>query len=121
MQLGQESFWLKLEQLVQSNQIKIDRLKGSRHPVYPDLVYPFDYGYLLDTQAMDKGGIDLWIGSQGIHTISGIVCTVDTLKKDSEIKILLGCTEKDVQEILAVHNQFSQAGIWIPHPLWDKH
>ena len=118
MRLDQEPFWSKLEQLVQSNQIKIDRQKGSRHPVYPDLVYPFDYGYLVDTLAMDKGGIDLWIGSLGGCAISGIVCTVDTLKKDSEIKILLGCTEKDVKEIIAIHNQFRQAGIWVPHPLW---
>ena len=36
-------FWLALDKLVSESKIIIDRPKGSRHPKYPDCVYPFDY------------------------------------------------------------------------------
>ena len=52
---------------------------------------------------MDVGGIDVWKGSVGDY-IDAIVCTVDLLKKDSEIKILIGCTEDEKRLILDTHN-----------------
>ena len=41
-----ESFWTAIGSLVRESEIVIDRPKGSRHPRYPELVYPVDYGYL---------------------------------------------------------------------------
>jgi inorganic pyrophosphatase len=108
------SFWEKLEQLVLNSPIIIDRPKGTTHPRYPDFRYPFDYGYLEDTSAGDNAGIDIWIGSLPDKKVSAIICTVDLLKRDGEIKILLGCSMKDAEQILETHNQFSQAGILIP-------
>jgi len=52
---------------------------------------------------MDGGGIDIWRGAAGNY-IDAIVCTVDLLKKDSEIKILIGCNEDEKQLILVMHN-----------------
>ena len=37
-------------------------------------------------------------------------------KKDSEIKVLLGCTDTDAETILAHHNKGQMAGILIPKP-----
>jgi len=96
------NFWAALEKLVAQSKIKIDRPKGSRHPKYPDLIYPADYGYLENTTSMDGGGIDIWKGSGS--QIDAIICTVDLMKKDSEIKILIGCNEEEKQQILAAHN-----------------
>lgn len=47
---------------------------------------------------MDGNGIDIWVGSQKNRNLDTILCIVDRLKKDSEIKILYGCTdeEKDI-------------------------
>ena len=45
---------------------------------------------------MDGEGIDYFIESLGNNIIKGLLSTVDSLKKDSEIKILIGCTEDEV-------------------------
>lgn len=99
-----EEFWLALDQLAAASEIVIDRPKGSAHPKYPDCIYRVDYGYLKDTASMDGGGIDVWVGS-GEKTIDAIICTVDLLKRDSEIKILIGCTEEEKAIIYETHNE----------------
>ena len=97
-------FWLKLDQLVATHNVIVDRPHGSRHPRYPDFVYPLDYGYLENTQAGDGGGIDVWVGSLPHKSVTAIVCTVDLLKHDTEVKILLGCTPQEAQTVLTTHN-----------------
>jgi len=91
-----KTFWDALDKFVSESSIVIDRPKGSRHPKYPEYIYPLDYGYLESTSSMDGGGIDVWKGSAG-DVIDAIICTVDLLKKDSEIKILIGCNEDEKQ------------------------
>ena len=93
------AFWQALDMLVSESKIVIDRPKGSRHPKYPNLLYPVDYGYLENTSSMDGSGIDVWKGADG-DSIDAIICTVDLMKKDSEIKILIGCSEDEKQLIL---------------------
>lgn len=58
-----DDFWCKLDELVQSGDLVIDRPQGSAHPRYPDIIYPLDYGYLAGTTAADGEGIDVWVGS----------------------------------------------------------
>ena len=110
-------FWAALDTLVSQSEIEIDRPKGSRHPRYPDFVYPVDYGYLKGTTAMDGGGIDVWQGSDPAGTIDAIMCIVDLTKRDSEIKILIGCTEEEKMTVYRVHNdtQFMK-GVLIRRP-----
>ena len=98
-------FWQEITALVTINAITIDRPKGSSHPRYPEMIYPLDYGYLENTSASDGGGIDVWIGSLKAQTLTGILCTFDTLKRDMEIKILLGCTSEDIQTIQHFHGE----------------
>lgn len=97
-------FWSALDELVSHSNIVIDRPKGSAHPRYPDFIYPVDYGYLKGTFSMDGEGIDVWRGSDSSQTLTAIICTVDLVKRDSEVKLLLGCTEAEIQTILAFHN-----------------
>ena len=97
-------FWKALDLLADNSEIVIDRPKGSVHPQYPDFVYKIDYGYLKDTSSMDGGGIDVWVGS-GDKKIDAIMCIVDLMKRDSEIKILIGCTEEEKQMIYQTHNE----------------
>jgi inorganic pyrophosphatase len=85
--------------MVQENEIIIDRPKGSKHPKYENMVYVVDYGFIKDTKSMDNGGIDIFVGSDKNKTIDSIMCVIDLLKKDSEIKIIMGCTEKEKTEI----------------------
>lgn len=109
-------FWAKLDELVATGSLKIDRPKGSAHPRYPSLTYPLDYGYLEETQSADGGGLDVWVGSLPDKTVTAIVCTVDLKKRDAEIKILLGCTPQEAREILRVHNSGPQAGMLVERP-----
>ena len=99
-----EDFWKALDELVNSSEIVIDRPRGSAHPRFPNFIYKVDYGYLKDTASMDGGGIDVWVGS-GEKKIDAIMCIVDLRKKDSEIKILVGCTEEEKLEIYKTHNE----------------
>ena len=99
-----EDFWKALDELVNFSEIVIDRPKGSAHPKFPDFIYRVDYGYLKDTTSMDGAEIDVWVGS-GDKKIDAIMCIVDLMKKDSEIKILIGCTEEEKMEVYRTHNE----------------
>ena len=96
-------FWTAIDKLVADSDVVIDRPKSSRHPRYPDYVYPLDYGYLENTSSMDGGGIDIWKGTEGSH-VDAIICTVDLHKRDSEIKLLIGCSEEEKSLAVEAHN-----------------
>ena len=118
-------FWKALETLVAKSEIIIDRPKGSNHPKYTEFTYPLNYGYLKGTTAMDGGGIDVWRGSvsgsgkksgarkggffEGKTTegaeLDAIMCIVDLMKRDSEIKLLIGCTEEEKALVCKMHNE----------------
>lgn len=98
------AFWELLDTLVKDSEIVIDRPRGTAHPKYPDFVYKVDYGYLKDTSSMDGAGIDVWVGSGG-KQIDAVMCIVDLMKRDSEIKILIGCTEEEKQLVYEAHNE----------------
>lgn len=100
-----KDFWIALDQLVEESEIIIDRSKGNRHPRYHNLSYEVDYGYLKGTSSMDGHGIDLWRGTKENPMLDAIICTVDLRKKDSEIKLLLGCTAAEKEFIYRFHNQ----------------
>lgn len=106
-------FWEKLDRLVVEHEIVIDRPKGSAHPRYPSLIYPLDYGYLKGTSSMDGGGIDVWLGGLGGKRLDAIIVTIDMYKKDSEIKLLLGCTPAEKQTILTMLNERMMSAILI--------
>ena len=106
-------FWAYLEQLVDSNEIVIDRRKGSTHPRYPQGKYPVDYGYLRGTTAMDAGGVDIWIGTRGNRQVVGALCTVDLYKKDTELKIVYDCSEEEILSILRFVNVDQMRAIYI--------
>ena len=97
-------FWKAVDKLVSSSKIVIDRPKGSTHPRFPDCIYEVDYGYLEGSASMDGGGIDVWRGSLPDGSVSAIICTVDLMKKDSEIKLLIGCTEEEMDIVNDFHN-----------------
>lgn len=101
-----EEFWNALDELVNKSTIVIDRPKGSAHPKFPDFIYRVDYGYLKNTASMDGAGIDVWVGSDG-KRIDAVICIVDLLKRNSEIKILIGCTEEEKMEVYRTHNETS--------------
>ncbi len=97
-------FWKMLDEMVSTHAIVIDRPKSSRHPHFSHIVYELDYGYLEGTSSMDGGGIDVWVGSLGVKKVCAVICTVDCMKNDSEIKLLIGCTKEEMQYVERFHN-----------------
>lgn len=106
-------FWNSLDTLIKTCEIVIDRPKGSRHPRFPDFIYPLNYGYLEGTTSMDNGGIDVWIGTSNSQRVDAILCIVDMWKKDSEIKLLYSCTAEEKQRLYRVNNAGGMHGILI--------
>ena len=109
-------FWASLDRLVADARIVIDRPAGTAHPRYPTFVYPYDYGYLEGTTAVDGGAVDVWVGSLETGRVTGIVCTVDLHKRDAEVKILIACTPDEMRAIEAAHNAESQSGTLLERP-----
>lgn len=99
-----KAFWAALDKLIASCDAVIDRPKHSAHPRYPDMIYPVDYGYLAGSASMDGEGIDLWRGTASHQRLTALICTVDLIKRDSEIKLLIGCTEAEIAAVLDFHN-----------------
>lgn len=98
-------FWQKLDSIFISSKIIIDRPKGSNHPKFGHLIYPVDYGYLEDTLSSDGSQIDVFIGTEKAMNVGSLIVSADILKKDCEIKLLVGCTETEIQSILEFLNQ----------------
>jgi inorganic pyrophosphatase len=116
------SFWQSMAELLITHPIIVDRPTGSAHPRYAQMIYPLDYGYLENTISSDGGGIDVWLGSldsvrkdAGNKILTGILCTFDTLRRDAEIKLLIGCTAEDVQVIRDFHKEMHT--LYLPNPL----
>jgi inorganic pyrophosphatase len=99
-------FWDFIDALVSSSQIVIDRPRGSRHPRYPEMIYPLDYGYLAGTLSADGREVDLWRGSLADPLLEAILLSVDLVKRDVEINLLLGCTQQE----MALALEASQSG-----------
>ena len=110
-----KDFWDYLQDLIDTSQIVIDRPKGSIQPRFPNTGYPVDYGYLKGTTSIDGSGVDIWVGSLGKSIIVGVLCTVDLLKRDSELKIIYDCTEDEVNSIVNYINVDKMRAIFIVH------
>ena len=110
----EREFWIFLDLLVAQHPVVTDRPKGSYHPEHPQILYEVDYGYLEGTSSPDGEDVDVWIGESGEKTVVGIIATVDLAKNDTEIKLLLGCSEEEMDIIDAFYGKWGmQRGIII--------
>jgi len=111
------AFWAAADALVAASQVLLDRPRGTAHPRYPDVIFPLDYGYLAETRSPDGGGIDVWIGSGPDRYVNAVVITLDLLKRESEIKLLLDCTPEEQRIILALHRIGAQSALLVTRPV----
>ncbi|MGL5540759.1 MAG: inorganic diphosphatase [Erysipelotrichaceae bacterium] len=98
-------FWQKLDTLYLSSKLVIDRPRNSCHYKYSNLIYPVDYGYLTETINADQAPIDVFKGSKKEHLVNVVAIAADILKKDVEVKLLIGCTPEEERSILEFLNQ----------------
>ncbi|MBN2335590.1 inorganic pyrophosphatase [Candidatus Bathyarchaeota archaeon] len=104
-------FWESLDQLIREHALVIDRPRGSAHPRYPESFYPVDYGYLEGTTSSDGHGVDVWRGTLPDTRVQAVLVTVDTVKKDEEIKLVVGCTEEEIGRLYPYTESYSMASI----------
>ena len=98
-------FWQKLDTLYFSSSVVLTQPAGSSHPAYTNLVYPVDYGFLSDTLSQDDSGIAVYKGSLADNQVNTILVAADILKKDIEVKLLVGCNAVEEEAILRFVNQ----------------
>ena len=109
-------FWDHLERLVAECRIVIDRPKGTCHPLFPELSYLLDYGHLDGTSSGDGGGIDVWLGGSKTRELSAVILTADLFKRDTEVKLLLGCSEEETQIALTCSNNDKLRALLVSRP-----
>ena len=68
--------------------VTVDRPMGSRHPVYRDMIYPLNYGYVQGISAPDGEAQDAYIlgVSRPVATFIGVVIAVIRRLDDIEDK-----------------------------------
>lgn len=108
-----DEFWDYLQKLVDESSIVIDRPKGSLHPRFDNGPHPVDYGYIAGTNASDGSAVDIWVGSIGKKKVVGALCTVDLFKRDTELKVVLDCTDVEVRSILNYANSGKMRAIYL--------
>jgi inorganic pyrophosphatase len=57
--------------------------------------------------------VDIWVGSLDGIKVVGALCTVDLLKRDTELKILYDCTEVEIQAIINFVNIDQMRAIYV--------
>lgn len=110
----------KLDQLLDTSTIIIDRVAGTTHPRYPDVVYPVDYGYLDGTTSGDGEGIDVFIGTATGRGIHALAITVDILARDTETKLLIDCDPNETSKVEDLLANALHLGVHLIHRATSK-
>jgi inorganic pyrophosphatase len=109
-------FFSRLEVLVRDAEFRLDRPRGTEHPRIPGVIYPVDYGHLAGTTGGDGDGVDVFRGTAATGVVAAAL-TADLVKRDVEVKVLLGCTP---EEVAAVEHFLSTVlgigGLVVPRP-----
>lgn len=87
--------WERWEQLIVDEGVQLDRPQSTPHPLYPDIIYPMNYGYICNTTSSDHAEVDVFVGS-GAPKLVGLIMTHDYRQKDREIKLLWRCIPSEV-------------------------
>jgi ADP-ribose pyrophosphatase YjhB (NUDIX family) len=92
--------WRYWEQLIEERGVVIDRPRAQRHPVYADMMYPFDYGHIPGTASADGDGVDAFVGAAQTGLV-GVISLTHRPTGIADPKLLVNITEADAQTILA--------------------
>lgn len=109
----EQHFWQCLDKLLDKSHIVIERQQGSCHPLYHDMVYPLDYGFLAGTTSSDGECIDVWVGHQNNLGLTAVVCTVDLANCDTECKLVVDCSVDEINAINHFYNDWPDTAAYI--------
>lgn len=92
-------FWQKLDTIYLSSDFAITNKKGSYYNSTSDLQYPCTFGFLKTLSNEKDGAIPCFKGSAS-KDINAVVILADILLKSISVIMLVGCTDKEEEEIL---------------------
>ena len=95
-------FWQKVDAAYISGNYQIIYKKGSKHPSYPDLVFPCDYGH-VDSDNDSEKSLKIFKGSKG-EKIDAVVVCANILERDLTSIVLVGVSEEEKEAILKFLN-----------------
>lgn len=98
-------FWQKVDTLFLSSGVTLFRKKGDVHPVFANLIYPTDYGYVNDTNSVSGDGVSVYAGTGNRSIITALIVAADILAKELDVKVLVGCSEQETDDVLRFLNQ----------------
>ncbi len=98
-------FWQKVDSLYLSGTRKIIKKKGEVHDTFKNLVYPLDYARIEDMKSVSGHGVAVYLGSENRNKVSALVVAADILEKELDVKVLAGCTDEEIEEVLRYLNQ----------------
>ncbi len=79
---------------------KIDRPMGSKHPKFPESIYPINYGYIPNTISEDGKELDCYILGvfEPVQTFKGKCIAVIRRSNDNDDKLILAPEGKDYSD-----------------------
>ncbi len=98
-------FWQKVDSLYLSGSRKLIKKKGEQHDTYKNLVYPLDYARIEDMKSVSGHGVAIYLGSENRNKVSGLIVAADILEKELDVKVLAGCTDEEIEDVLRYLNQ----------------
>lgn len=95
-------FWQKIDAAFISGDYKKLYTKGTKHPLYPSLVFPVDYGHIT-TNDDEKSSMKAFKGN-GEQTVQSVVVCANLLEKDLSAILLIGLEDHQEEEVLKFLN-----------------
>ncbi|MBQ8978237.1 MAG: inorganic pyrophosphatase [Oscillospiraceae bacterium] len=99
---------------------RVDRPLGSAHPRFADLVYPVNYGYVVDVMGGDGAEQDVYIlgEDEPLESFQGKVIAVYHRLNDNEDKWIVAkegstFTEKEILESIAFQERFFDGELYM--------
>jgi inorganic pyrophosphatase len=92
--------WRLWERLIDERGIVIDRRRGEEHPLYPDMIYPYDYGHVPGTAAADRHEVDAFVGGAELGLV-GLIALVHEPSGIADPKLLVNLTLDDADVVMA--------------------
>jgi inorganic pyrophosphatase len=96
----------------------VDRPLGSVHPVYKDMIYPMNYGYVEGIFAFDKEEQDAYIlgVTEPLKEFTGVVIAIVIRRNDVESKWVvapegMNFSKKEISDMIWFQEQFFQSEI----------
>lgn len=95
-------FWQKVDAAYMSGDYKVVYTKGSKHPHYPELIFPCNYGH-VNIGGDNETALRVFKGSKREKVDALVVCA-NLLEKDLSTIVLVGVSEDEEEAILRFLN-----------------